>query len=148
MKCIIKWELILFFQSLIWAMLQATTHFCWDCEADLISNEIITIEASDEYSPAAVPRALVQNTLLAHTAAYSWLSSDCLSVKHQWENKTPFKPGQVLYHITLAWRWLWHPHHWTSTGILFIWEKHLKLPAVAPLVVSDVSISATWYHHF
>lgn len=63
---------------------------------------MITREASDEYPPAAVPLAPVQNAMLAHTAAYSWPSSDCLSVKHQIQNIKLLKPAQDLYHITLT----------------------------------------------
>lgn len=114
--------------------------------------KMITREASDEYPPAAVPLAPVQNAMLAHRAAYSWPSSDCLSVKHQIQNIKLFKPAQDLYHITLTWRWLWHPHHWTANGLVFPEVKtsevsEMFLPAAAPLVVSDVNIS-TWYHSF
>lgn len=92
MKCIIKWEHILFFQSLSYA---SSNHSfllrLWNRRSYFY--KMITIEASDEYPPAAVPLAPVQNAMPAQRAAYSWLSSDCLSVEHQLQNIKHLKPA-------------------------------------------------------
>lgn len=105
--------------------------FCWDCKTeDLISTKLFTIEASDKYFPAAVPLALDHNTLHVHRAAYSWLSSDCLSVKHQWQNIKHFKPRQGLFHIILTWRWSGgRGTHITELQLEYYLhkQKHLKL---------------------